>query len=394
MTTMQATDKHTPSALLRNRRSIAPEATLARIAPFLDSLGITRCADITGLDRLGIPVYSAIRPSGRILQTSTGKGLRPIDAKVSALMEAVEHAHVESADVAWQRASHAELRGQGYDAISADLLPQYNSAVFYHDDYVIDWAAAIDLLSGSTVYVPAGAISIACSPMLFTFTANGLASGNSLPEATLHALYELIERDTISRLSVGGRLRLTEDNSRFIDLRTIDDVDLKEVCQKIAAAGVRLVLIWVQGVTSIHTFWAVLLEQNSFSHVTMVHFGYGAHHHRTIAAIQAITEAAQSRLSFIQGVREDFSAKITAKQSDTRHQRVYNAFNQVTSNADWNTLPGSSDVDSGGTYERLLHELQAAGHQRIMRVDLTRPPYHIPVVKVLIPGLKMRSGLF
>ncbi len=391
---MQPTDEHMPSTPGTSRRSVAPDVTLARLAPLLDSLGVTRCADITGLDRLGIPVYSAIRPSGRILQTSTGKGLRPIDAKVSALMEAVEHVHVESAGSAWQRASFAELRRQGHDVLSPDQLPQYNASVFYHEEYVIEWVTAVDLVRGTSIFVPAGAISIACSPMLYTFTANGLASGNSLTEATLHALYELIERDTISRLSIGGRLRLTEDNSRFIDLRTIDDGDVHALCQKIAAAGVRLVLIWVRGALPIHTFWAVLLEQNGFSHMTMVHFGYGAHHHRAFAAMQAITEAAQSRLSFIHGVREDFSAKITAKQTNKQHQRVYHAFNQAVSTADWHALPGGASAGRGENATGLLHALHGAGYQRILRVDLTRPPYHIPVVKVLVPGLKMRPGFF
>jgi ribosomal protein S12 methylthiotransferase accessory factor YcaO len=48
-------------------RLVAPEVTLERIAPHLLRFGITRCADITGLDRIGIPVYVAVRPQGRVL---------------------------------------------------------------------------------------------------------------------------------------------------------------------------------------------------------------------------------------------------------------------------------------------------------------------------------------
>jgi ribosomal protein S12 methylthiotransferase accessory factor len=391
---MSTTQTPPEPSFLAGKRLVEPEATLTRIAPLLDDLGITRCADITGLDRLGIPVYSAIRPSGRLLQTSNGKGLRPIDAKVSALMEAVEHAHVESPSGTWQRASRAELQRQGHTVLAPDLLPHYHADVFYSDEYVIDWVMAVDLLSSATVYVPAGAVFIACSPMLYTFTTNGLASGNSLTEATLHALYELIERDTISRLSVAGRLRLTEDNSRFIDLSTIDDVAIAELHQKIARAGVKLVLIWIRSRVPIHTFWAVLLEENGFSHVSMVHFGYGTHHHPALAAIQAITEAAQSRLAFIQGVREDFSAKINAKHSNNQHRTVYQAFSRATSNASWSALPAGSSTDIDKNYACVLQDLRSIGHDRILRVDLTRSPYSIPVVKVLIPGLKMRSGLF
>ena len=47
-------------------RLVPPEETLARLAPHLLDFGITRCAEVTGLDDdLGVPVYVAIRPRGR-----------------------------------------------------------------------------------------------------------------------------------------------------------------------------------------------------------------------------------------------------------------------------------------------------------------------------------------
>ena len=64
------------------KRSVSPETTFARIQPLLDTYCITRLADITGLDSLGVPVYVAVRPRGRLLQASQGKGARAIDAKL------------------------------------------------------------------------------------------------------------------------------------------------------------------------------------------------------------------------------------------------------------------------------------------------------------------------
>src|SRR5207342_3012832 len=77
-------------------RLVAPVDTLERIRPHLATFGITRCADITGLDSIGIPVYVAVRAQGRVLQTSNGKGLTHVDALVSAQMEAIEHWHAEN----------------------------------------------------------------------------------------------------------------------------------------------------------------------------------------------------------------------------------------------------------------------------------------------------------
>src|ERR1700761_3207352 len=73
------------------QRSIPAAETAASAAAVAESLGVTRVADITGLDRIGIPVYSAIVPdSADNISVYNGKGRRPIDAKAGALMEAIE----------------------------------------------------------------------------------------------------------------------------------------------------------------------------------------------------------------------------------------------------------------------------------------------------------------
>src|SRR5438552_592107 len=68
-------------------RARSPRATLARMRPLMKRLGITRLACLTGLDAVGVPVWAAIRPNGRSLSTSQGKGLSDDAAAVSALME-------------------------------------------------------------------------------------------------------------------------------------------------------------------------------------------------------------------------------------------------------------------------------------------------------------------
>ena len=43
-------------------RGKTPAQTLAHVTPLLSKLGITRLSDITGLDRIGLPVWSAVVP--------------------------------------------------------------------------------------------------------------------------------------------------------------------------------------------------------------------------------------------------------------------------------------------------------------------------------------------
>ena len=65
-------------------RTIPPGETLARLQPLLPQLGITRLANVSGLDTIGIPVVMSVRPLSRSLSVSQGKGLDLDSAKVSA----------------------------------------------------------------------------------------------------------------------------------------------------------------------------------------------------------------------------------------------------------------------------------------------------------------------
>src|SRR6478609_6614344 len=52
--------------------------------------GITRAADVTGLDTIGLPVYTSCRPPGTVITVSAGKGLTKQAAKAGAILEGVE----------------------------------------------------------------------------------------------------------------------------------------------------------------------------------------------------------------------------------------------------------------------------------------------------------------
>ncbi|MEI8003584.1 MAG: methanogenesis marker 1 protein, partial [Methanothrix sp.] len=65
-------------------RALPPEETLRRAEAKLPAAGITRVADITNLDRIGIPVFSSIRPMADrgAISVYNGKGATPTEAKV------------------------------------------------------------------------------------------------------------------------------------------------------------------------------------------------------------------------------------------------------------------------------------------------------------------------
>ncbi len=71
-------------------RACSAEETFRRIEPCLAAHGITRLGRLTGLDKVGIPVWQAVSPNARSIVINNGKGITDLDAKVSAAMEALE----------------------------------------------------------------------------------------------------------------------------------------------------------------------------------------------------------------------------------------------------------------------------------------------------------------
>lgn len=371
-------------------RLVTPEETLERITPHLDAMGITRCADITRFDNLGVPVYRSIRPQGMVLQVGNGKGLRHIDAKVSALMEAIEVYHAEYPDVKFRRASFAQLQDdKTTKVIAPNLLPQYQGQRYFSPDYLIDWVCGENLLSGEKVWLPAGTVYLHW-PSLYNFCANGLASGNHLIEATLHGLYEVIERDAISRLSNSRRLRILEI-CQSIDLNTVDDKSVKPLQETLELAGIKLVLFWVPSCIPIHTFWAVIIDQTQCSHTSVINAGYGTHLSTSVAATRAITDAAQSRLTLIHNARKNNVALIS--QESHIKTKLVQFFNKLVGDSDWRSFVDMSGDNLEQDYTKVLTALGAMGYKHVFRVILTREPFNIPVVKIIIPGMKMNDKL-
>ena len=71
-------------------RALEAEKMWQRIQPALPLAGITRVADLTGLDWVGIPVWMAVRPNSYSLTVSQGKGVLSAEARIGAAMESLE----------------------------------------------------------------------------------------------------------------------------------------------------------------------------------------------------------------------------------------------------------------------------------------------------------------
>lgn len=377
-------------------RLAKPEETLDRITPFLSKMGITRCADVTYLDDLGIPVYCGVRPLGDILQVSSGKGLTRTNAKVSALMEAIELYHAENPEPdRLYRSTARELREKNLAVKEASFFGEYSGG-YTSEDYIIDWIESENLLSKEKVWIPASAAYFSCRPSLFNLSTNGLASGNHVIEATLHAIYELIERDAIASVNENGKLKI-KVRCRIIDLNTVDDPALCQMVNKIQAANNKLVLMWVKSCVRVHTFWAAILNLDSFASSSTLNLGYGTHISMEVAASRAITEAAQARAVFIHASREDIAERPVYAQKSVEFGSAYKFFKKLDSNTSWQAIKGQVEFKSMNlqdSYNYMLEELAKTSLPPVFRVDMTQAEFDIPVVKTIIPSFSHPLHLF
>jgi ribosomal protein S12 methylthiotransferase accessory factor len=167
----------------------------------------------------------------------------------------------------------------------------------------LDWINAVGLCDGAAVPVPVRLVTARPSgpqawlPPGFLWSTNGLASGNSYEEACLHALYEVIERDAVSRQVRGAPVE-------YVAPASVDDPSCAEVIGRIAAAGATLRITRVPSRFDVPCFGATIWSPD----LPLTGIGWGAHLDAGVAVSRAVTEAVQGRLSTIAGSRDDIPA--------------------------------------------------------------------------------------
>jgi YcaO-like protein with predicted kinase domain len=372
-------------------RLVEPKETLARVHPLLPAMGITRIANITGLDRIGVHVVQALRPNSRTLAVSQGKGLDLAAAKASAVMEAVEAYHSDHITLPVKHARYTDLiRNHRIVDVAALSRPKTSD---YHPELPLLWIEGWDLLQNESVWLPFEMVDgnftfpRPAGSGCFAATSNGLASGNHLLEAISHGISEVVERDATTLWGLAGKE--AQDLTR-IDLQTVQDAACQDVLDKFARAGI-VVGVWeTTSDIGIPAFLCKIRERNDRMPGNMETPGYGCHPSRPIALLRALTEAAQTRLTIIAGSRDDLVR--------SGYEQLGNPLVSWPKGPafDNKALPRNfskgSSYDSG-TFEQdvswLLERLRATGMQRVIVVDLTKPELGLPVVRVVIPGLEM-----
>ncbi len=371
-------------------RIIPPEKTLERVLPLLPDIGICDPLDITPLDNIGIPVFAVDRPgaSKGAVKNYNGKGATPEQAKASAAMEAVERYSAEQRDtdeIVYGTLQQAKDVGLTVDP--KDLILPHRTLDVY-EAAEIAWVRGYEMFRGSPVWLPACAVFHPYFPdgdlQLFRYHTNGIAAGNTIEEAILHALFELIERDAWSLAEVRGRA--------FSDVVVEEDSLPGRLLKKMEDKGIRVHLKDLTHDIGVPTIGAAT-DDTVTKDPELLTIGVGTHLNPEIACIRAITEVAQSRTTHKHGVKGN--ARLLRIANDMGYEKVKEA------NAVWYTelkekarLKDMKDLSTPyvlDDIEVVLDRLMNRGFDMVIVSDLTRPETGIPVVRMTVPGLEVST---
>ncbi len=401
-------------------RIIPPEQTLKVTMPISKQIGVTRLADITHMDKLTIPNYSAVLPGTEdYIWVYSGKGPTRAHAKASALMECIER--YSSLPGSTKRnlvqGSYDDL-SQRYSVLHPEeVVEPFN---FQYRNYMpMDFLPGFELFSGESMLIPASLALFryspkppALNPFAFHHT-NGLASGNVLEEAVCHSLCEVIERDAVSLAELRASAipfnfiraitnslkekqysispisddQFMDDPSIFPDV-VIHDVDfdpIKMLVTKFEKAKIPLIVKDISSDIGIPTFNASSIEWLTHDYGYLSE-GHGTHPDARIALLRAITEVSQSRAANIQGARDDLR-KIKYGNDNSDDKRAWQ-FTQSKNKIQFSQVRSYFNADILDDIKLILARLQHAGLKKAIIVDLTIAEIGIPVVRAIVPGLE------
>ncbi|WP_179196480.1 YcaO-like family protein [Caballeronia sordidicola] len=368
--------------------------TLQIAIPFAKRLGVSRVTDITRLDRIGIPVFASIRPTAApgSLCVHAGKGLSELEAQVGATMEAIEFAmaEVDCSRVAFTVSTIRELEesfGSRFDLV--DLCPLYGRS-FHQADRIAAVNAAV-CHTGRPILLPAELVFMPTfdlpSAGLFSGSTNGLCSGNTIIEARIHGVLELMERDTLS-------MNYVHDESCFVVMDGAVSDDLNEALRLIDDAGLEVTIRYTKSPFDFPYFEAYICEPDDDAPVAIAS-GFGLHPVRRIALVRAITEAAQGRLSHIHGGRDDIIRRHRLRERrgiDNDRVAVRQFIKRIT---DISRKIQYQEISDFGQFESLddvwsliQRKLDNVGAGPVLQVVFTSKSDPIQVLKMIIPKLE------
>lgn len=286
--------------------------TVRMLEPHFDRLGMTRVGEITGLDTIGIPVWFCCRPNGRGLAVAQGKGMTPEHARLSAIMESLEGAVAEQTEhltclmgsIGEVTATHKVVPLQSIMRCRPERLDS---------DRPRRWAKGYSLVTGEEHLAPIELVGldIRASRELdhrsMRITSVGLAAGIHVAQCLRHALFELVENDATALYEIYPK---TIAQTPVIRPIGILNPDLRALVERVDAAGASPIFRDFSSDIRLPVIAAIIPMPDHRPDHSRYAAGFACREDPEEAALAALLEAVQSRLTEISGARDDLSADI------------------------------------------------------------------------------------
>lgn len=369
----------TPDVIRRGRTI---EETLRLALEVSDRCGIAGVSDLTALDDLGVAVFACLRPNSRSDALTFGKGRSAVEAEVGARMEALEF---HCAEPGHSSASETFFVGQREFAERAqanveDFIPLAGASHSTGEDVAVVHAKNVEteqdtLVPAELVFRPApGSVQ-----RRFGTSTNGLASGNSLEEASACSLLELIERDIWS-------LELARQGSRWVDPDTLPTASL-DIRERILQRGLRLS---VRAVTNDYglPFFACFLHDPGQLVPAAFHGGWGCSFDPEQALMQALNEVVQGRIGMLHGGRRPRLQGASGEDLQAALREQVRRVDDPGSPVAFPEVRGVPLAACERPLEKLLSVLRRCCDGPVHRVALTDEGEPLQVVRLVVPGLE------
>lgn len=157
------------------------------------------------------PTFTITRYTSNGETTDCGKGLTIRDAFYSGIFESIERYSAENYDDIKYEGSTFAVKKIYNVCAPSDIYPVKN----YADKLSLTWCEGINLLTNKPILIP-------IEGKFSNINTVGLASGSSNENAIVHAIYELIEHDTLSMYSYAGlqgrKIKLIEEDGELFNI--------------------------------------------------------------------------------------------------------------------------------------------------------------------------------
>ncbi len=357
----------------------APQETVQWVRQRLENINMRLLAKTMRIDtgRLNIPVYISLCGADASALTGTkkqmGKGATPAQAEASALMELMERFSFFSF-IHGQRFLTACLKELQGPATSLEVLLKsvhdtetpLNRAKSFLETCPLRWVPGRNLTEDQDQWIP-----IDWFYLINEY--NGPAAGNTLEEAVLQGLCEVVERHVGSVISHDRLI------TAAIDLKSVNDEAAAELLEKFERCGIRLFVRDFSLDTGIPTVGVLAYDPETFPQRSEIVFTAGTTSHPAKSLCRALTEVAQ--------LAGDFENRTTYRPTLPKYESLQEARYLMESKG---TVPLQAlpDLSHDNLYVEIQRAVESLSRLKwpVLVVNVTHDALQVPSVYVIVPG--------